>query len=69
MRRLGLGEAAQAFKKTRRRGEPPSVKLWVAAGKPAKITILGRQLIGERRKEGDFRARFSPARQNMRIDK
>src|ERR1700730_12797077 len=62
-------EPAQSGKKTLRRRQPPRVKLGVAAGQPAEIAVVRRRLIGERRKERDFRARLSPARQNMRIEK
>lgn len=69
MRGPSFHEPAQTVEKALRCREPSRVKLGIAAWQPAEIAMVRRRLIGERRKESDFRARLSPARQNMRIEK
>ena len=69
MRRPRFNESAQTGKKRLRRREAFRVQLGIAARQPAEFAMVGRRLIGKRRKESDVRARLLPAGQNMRIEK
>src|SRR5262249_53314991 len=63
------GEVLQACKKTLCGCKPFRMELRVAARQPAKVAVIWGRLIGKRREEVDFRARLSPAKKNMRIEK
>src|SRR5271167_2387681 len=69
MHGFGLGELTQAFEKSGGGGEFASMKLGISAGQPAKVGIVWRRLVGEGRKEAQFRPPSSPALRNVRIEK
>ena len=67
MHRPACREAREPLLEARSIGEGVRVQFGITAGQPAAIAILGRALIGKRRKGHDFRAGAPPPRKKMRV--